>query len=291
VLFDAIEFDDSIASGDVLYDLAFLLMDLEERGLRRAANLVLNRYLAANDAAQLSGLAALPIFLSIRSAIRAKVVAAGLAHLEGAARDRAAAAARRYFWFAEEFLAPAPVHLLAVGGLSGTGKSRLAAELAPELGRAPGAALLRSDVERKRLFGVAETERLPGAAYGAGVSGRVYARLWREAALALRAGQSVVLDAVQARADERLATERAAREAGAAFTGLWLDAPLSIRRDRVGARRGDASDADAAVVEAQEAMASEAVGWIRLDASGDPDSTVSAARRYMPAPRGPPPGV
>ncbi|MGA2043283.1 MAG: AAA family ATPase [Roseiarcus sp.] len=291
VLFDAIEFDDSIASGDVLYDLAFLLMDLEERGLRRAANLVLNRYLAASDPAQLSGLAALPIFLSIRSAIRAKVVAAGLAHLQGAARDRAAAAARRYFWFAEEFLAPAPVHLVAFGGLSGAGKSRLAAELAPELGRAPGAALLRSDLERKRLFGVAETRRLPGAAYGAGVSAQVYGRLWREATLALRAGQSVVLDAVQARADERLASERAAREAGAAFIGLWLDAPLSVRRDRVGARRGDASDADAAVVEAQEAMASEAVGWIRLDASGDPDSTVSAARTLMPAPRGPPPGL
>jgi aminoglycoside phosphotransferase family enzyme len=88
VLFDAVEFDDSIATGDVLYDLAFLLMDLEERGLRRAGNQILNRYLRESDEAQLAGLAALPIFLSIRSAIRAKVVAAGLVHL-GAQRGSA----------------------------------------------------------------------------------------------------------------------------------------------------------------------------------------------------------
>jgi uncharacterized protein len=82
-LFDAIEFDAEIATGDILYDLAFLLMDLEERGLRPAANLLLNRYLWLSDEAHLSGLAATPIFLSIRSAIRAKVIAAGLAHPQG----------------------------------------------------------------------------------------------------------------------------------------------------------------------------------------------------------------
>ena len=269
VLFDAVEFDDSIATGDVLYDLAFLLMDLEERGLRGLANAILNRYLAAGDDAQLEGLLALPIFLSLRSAIRAKVVAAGLVHLTGAASRRGADEARRYFRFAEAFLEPAPARLLAVGGLSGTGKSRLAAELAPGLGRTPGAVLLRSDVARKRRFGVAETDRLPAAAYGAATSGKIYEDLRRKAALALRAGQSVVLDAVHERQADRAAAEGVAREVGASFCGLWLDAPLSVRLARVGARRGDASDADAAVVRAQDASPIEADGWTRIDASGD----------------------
>jgi uncharacterized protein len=281
VLFDALEFDDGIASGDVLYDLAFLLMDLDERRLRWAANLVLNRYLWASDEIQLSGLAALPIFLSIRSAIRAKVLAAGLEHLSGRDLDRVAAEARRYFWFAEEFLAPVPARLLAIGGLSGTGKSTLAAGLAPELGRAPGAVLLRSDIERKRLFNVMETERLPNSAYSAAVSEEVYKRLYRQSELALRAGQCVVLDAVQSTTGERIAAEEIAKKAGVEFTGLWLDAPLSVRLDRVARRKGDASDADATVVKAQQASERFAKSWRRLDVSGNPSATFEAARALI----------
>jgi len=281
VLFDALEFDDGIASGDVLYDLAFLLMDLEERGLRWAASLVFNRYLWGSDDIRLSGLAALPIFLSIRSAIRAKVLAAGLEHLSGGELERARADARRYFWFAEEFLAPVPARLLAIGGLSGTGKSTLAAALAPELGRAPGAVLLRSDIERKRQFNVLETERLPNSAYSAAVSEEVYKRLYRQAELALRAGQCVVLDAVHSTTEERIAAEDVANRAGVAFIGLWLDAPLSVRLDRVVQRKGDASDADAAVVKAQASSENDAKTWRRVDVSGDLFMTFEAARALI----------
>jgi aminoglycoside phosphotransferase family enzyme len=91
-LFDAIEFDDAVATGDVLYDLAFLLMDLWEGNLREAGNIVLNRYLWESDEAHVKGLAALP-FLSIRAAIRAKVTAAGLPHIDAAEQERAAAEA------------------------------------------------------------------------------------------------------------------------------------------------------------------------------------------------------
>jgi len=286
-LFDAVEFDDTIATGDVLYDLAFLLMDLEERGLRPIANLILNRYLWASEEAELSGLAALPLFLSIRSAIRAKVVAAGLPHLEGQTRVRAAAEARRYFWFAEEFLAPRPAQLAAVGGLSGTGKSALAAALAPLFGRSPGAVWLRSDIERKRLFRVEETDRLPQAAYAARVGSEVYLRLRRCAGLALKSGQSVIIDAVHSRADEQKAVECLASELGVGFVGLWLEAPLEIRVKRIGNRRGDASDADAAVAEAQVAEAPSGNAWRRLDASGGLASMLAAARPlFEPAPTG-----
>jgi predicted kinase len=262
-------------------------MDLEERGLRRAGNLVLNRYLWESDEAQLSGLAALPVFLSIRSAIRAKVIAAGLDHLHGEARDRAGAEASRYFWFAEAFLTPVPVRLLAIGGLSGTGKSTLAADLAPCLGRAPGAVLLRSDIERKKLFDVAETEKLPDSAYREAANEEVYKRLCRKAALALRAGQAIVLDAVHSRVEERVAVEGVARRLGAAFSGLWLEAPLSVRLDRVGHRERDASDANVAVAAAQASSPGGAMTWRRLDASGDSPATFEAARALLGLP--PPP--
>jgi uncharacterized protein len=198
--------------------------------------------------------------------------------------DRATADARRYFLFAKEFLAPVRARLVAIGGLSGTGKSTLAAELAPDLGRAPGAVLLRSDIERKRLFNVVETERLPDSAYSAAVSEEVYKRLYRQAALALRAGQSVVLDAVHSTTEERIAAEEVANRAGAEFIGLWLDAPLSVRLDRVARRNGDASDADAAVVKAQAFFENDAKTWRRLDVSGDPLTTFEAARAFIGLP-------
>src|SRR5262249_37192176 len=128
VLFDAIEFSPIIASGDVLYDLAFLLMDLVERGLEAPANIVLNRYLIETRRTEdLDALATLPFHLSMRAAIRAKVTAARLDHAkDDEERSEIAGMARKYFDFACRFLAPAPPMLVAVGGLSGTGKSLLA---------------------------------------------------------------------------------------------------------------------------------------------------------------------
>ncbi len=285
-LFDAVEFDDGIATGDVLYDLAFLLMDLEERRLRPAANLLINRYFWGSDDAHLIGLAALPIFMSIRSAIRAKVVAAGLPHLKGEARARAAADARRYFWFAEEFLEPQAARLIAIGGLSGTGKSALAGQIAPPLGRAPGAIWLRSDIERKRMLGVAETDHLPQEAYGQAAVKDVYAQLRRKAALALKSGQSVVVDAVHSKAEERDALEHVAAELGVAFAGLWLEAPLKTRFERVADRKNDASDADAAVARGQTAQRpGENSNWRRLDVSGDLPAVLQAACHLLELPK------
>jgi aminoglycoside phosphotransferase family enzyme/predicted kinase len=277
VLFDAVEFDDAIATGDVLYDLAFTLMDLEERSLRWASNLLLNRYLWEADDAQIGGLRALPVFLSIRSAIRAKVVAAGLKHLSGAAHDQARREAERYFWFAEEFLKPNPARLIAVGGLSGVGKSAVAAELAAAVGRAPGAILLRSDNERKRLFGVEETERLPKQSYDDAATRTVYKRLRAKASTALAAGASVVVDAVHLRRDEREAIADVAREHAVPFTGLWLEAPLPVRLQRARARSNDASDADADVISFQDTIERGTMTWARVDASNERATTTKAA--------------
>lgn len=280
VLFDAIEFDDRIATCDLLYDLAFLLMDEWERGLHADANRLLNRYLAGSEAeagmAQIEGLLAMPFFLALRAAIRAKVLAALARMSENAEGPRLRAA--RYLEAAEEFLAPAAPRLIAVGGLSGSGKTRLSAALAPSLGRAPGALHLRSDLIRKEIFGVAETQPLGAGAYEPAVSAEVYRRLAERARAGLRAGQSVILDATHLRPEERLAAEDLATTEGAGFTGFWLDAPIGLLADRVVARQGDASDATPSVVAAQAARDPGVIGWRRLESAGEFASLLASAR-------------
>lgn len=248
VLFDAIEFDDAIATVDVLYDLAFLLMDLGARDLRAHANAVLNAYLeACGDTGNLIGLAALPLFLSTRAMIRAKVelLRGGL---NADSRDEARRRVVSYVLLARDYLERGRPQLVAVGGLSGSGKSSVAQALAPHLGAFPGAVHVRSDVERKRLFGVDAEDRLPRRAYAAEVSDIVYTMCRKRALMALAGGQSVVVDAVHAKKDERDAIAEIAAQADAAFTGIWLDAPAETMRRRIAGRTGDVSDATPAVL-------------------------------------------
>jgi len=278
VLFDAIEFSEMIASGDVLYDLAFLLMDLLERGLPLPASIVFNRYLAQTHRAEdLDGLAALPFFLSLRASIRAMVTAARMERAAEARRDAIAKSARAYFAFAQRAIAPPAPKLIAIGGLSGTGKTRLARMLAPHIGPMPGAVILRSDVERKALFGVSETDKLPGEAYTADVTERVYASLLDKARRTLAAGHSALVDAVFAQAEERAALVTMADAAKLALRGLFLTADLKTRLARIGGRAGDASDAGEKVARAQESYDLGALDWTQIDASGTPEETLSRA--------------
>jgi uncharacterized protein len=284
VLFDAIEFSDVIASGDVLYDLAFLLMDLFERKLPQAANIVLNRYLAeAHRDENLDALMALPFFLSMRAAIRAKVTAARMERAETAERDKIAKSAQAYFDFAQRAIAPPPPKFIAVGGLSGTGKTRLARALAPYIAPMPGAVIVRSDVERKTLFGAGETERLPAAAYAPDVTARVYAAITEKARRILAAGHSAIVDAVFAKQEERDALAAVAKAAKIPLQGLFLTADLATRIARVGGRRLDASDADAAVVQTQESYELGALTWPKIDASGTVAEILGRARAALSA--------
>ena len=268
VLFDAIEFDDRLAMIDVLYDLAFLLMDLGKRGLGAHANAVLNAYLdAEGGTGNLIGLAALPLFLAMRATIRAKVE---MLRARMAARIQAEAArdeARAYFALAQEFLAPVAPRLIAVGGLSGSGKSAVSRAIAPSLGAFPGAVIVRSDVERKRLFGVAPEERLPARAYAPGVSDQVYAMSRKRAMMALFGGQAAIVDAVHAKPEEREALAALAARLGVRFTGLWLEAPAKVMRDRVATRRGDVSDATPSVVDEQLGYDIGTQGFTVIDAN------------------------
>ena len=276
VLFDAIEFNDRIACTDVLYDVAFLVMDLLRTGSAAHATVFLNRYLETHD--ELDGLALMPLFLACRAAVRAKVTAmeARLSRGEAAERDRALA--RTYLEEAEAFLRPSRPRLIAIGGLSGTGKTTLAARLAPGLGAAPGAIVVRSDVIRKRLFGLPPETRLGPEGYTAEVSHQVYASLAARATSALEAGYTVMADAVFADPQKRFSIETAARAAEVPFTGLWLDAPVEMMRARVASRTSDASDATVNVVERQAHKSPGHVAWHRVDAGDGPDETERRAR-------------
>ncbi len=282
VPFDALEFDERLATIDVLYDLAFLLMDLMHVDLRPAANAVLGHYLAhADEPAHHDGLAALPLFLALRAAIRAMVAVQRARLADDPAEGEAAA--RDYLTEAGACLAPPRPVLVAVGGLSGSGKTTLAAGIAPGIGAAPGAVHLRSDIERKVMFGVDPLEKLPAEGYGPDVSARVYARLRERAERALRAGHAVVLDAVHDIETERAAAAAVAARAGVPFHGLWLEAEPQALIERVSARRGDASDADADVVRHQLAGAPDTVEWHMVDASGTAQATLANARAVLGA--------
>lgn len=273
VLFDAIEFDPVIASIDVLYDLAFALMDLVRYGRQAAANALLNRYLALTAGENLDALAALPLFMSLRSAIRAHVLLARLGRNSHDSAD-VMRSARAYFELARLTIAPPAPVLVAIGGLSGTGKSVLARALAPSVLPQPGAVVLRSDVLRKQLFKVNETDRLPESAYRPEIAEQIYDTLEQRAVRVLVQGHSVVVDAVFAHEAERNAIRDAALKLGIRFAGLFLVADLATRLSRVGRRERDASDATPDIAGLQEKYNIGTVDWAVIDASGTPEQTL-----------------
>lgn len=270
VLFDALEFDEDLATIDPLYDLAFLLMDLERHGARESANIVLNRYLwRGGDLRDIEGLCAMPFYLALRAAIRA-MVALDRARAHPAQAGALNVHAEETLQFAARFATPPPARLIAVGGLSGTGKTTLAGQLAPLAGAAPGAVHLRTDLERKWLAGAGELDRLPESAYTQEASHAVFDRVFERARAALAAGQSVVIDGVFAHPGERDAVEGIARRAGVAFDGIWLQADAAVLKQRVTDRTGDASDATPAVVDMQLAMDTGERNWPAIECGGPP---------------------
>jgi aminoglycoside phosphotransferase family enzyme/predicted kinase len=266
-LFDCLEFSDELATIDVLYDLAFLLMDLLHRGLPAEANTVFNRYL--DNADETDGVAALPLFLSVRAAIRAHAVAID------ASDGARLAEAKSYLSLALRLIDPPPPRLIAIGGLSGTGKSTIALGLAPGLGAMPGARVIRSDAIRKRLFGVPPEQRLGREAYLPGVTERVYASIGYEAEALLVGGHAVVLDAVFAQPRERAAVRELAQQSGVRFDGFWLEAPMPVLERRIAGRRDDASDADVEILHRQATYDIGVVDWKRIDASAGQDQVLA----------------
>ena len=242
-------FGGSGAPADILYDLAALLAELWQRGLGTAANIVANRYVDVAPQGA-SGWALLPLFLSLR---------AGDAGL----------------------LAPSPPRLVAVGGLSGTGKSTISRHIGAMMGRAPGARVLRSDVFRKRTAGLAPEARLPASFYTAASDQETWEAMFESADDHLACGTSVILDAVFMRRSERDVAEILASQARVPFTGLWLEAPERDRVARVSSRSGDASDAGIDVVREQSRRSVGEIHWHRMRVNRPLDTVLPAARAVL----------
>lgn len=274
-LFDCLEFSDDLATTDVLYDLAFVLMDLWRRKLPVHANTLFNRYV--DETGDEAGAALLPFFMAVRAMVRAHVTAAQIGTSElSCAWIRAEA--RGYLELARDLLAPKVASLVAIGGYSGSGKSTVATRIAPAIGPAPGARILASDRIRKHLFGVQADTRLAGDAYAPAVSKTVYDTALACADVVLGAGHSVLCEAVFDRAAARAAVEALARRRGVAFRPLWLEAPAGLLMRRVAARRNDPSDATPEVVMAQLARPNPPHDWPRLCTTGDLDTVCAAAQ-------------
>ena len=278
-LFDCLEFNDALATVDVLYDLAFLAMDLWHRGLYPQGSQVVNRY--CDISGQEDGYVLLPFFMALRAAVRAHVTATQAESSDGEG-DRLSEEARAYFDLAERLLAPQPARLVAVGGLSGSGKSTIAAALAPHLGPAPGARVIGSDRTRKAMFRTAPDEPLPQEAYAPDVSARVYAEIARRAEALLTDGVTVIADAVHDRAEDRARIARAANAAGVPFDGVWLQADPEALHARLETRDPGASDADGDVLADQLARAPQSTDWQTVSTGGTITESLAEIRAKVP---------
>jgi aminoglycoside phosphotransferase family enzyme/predicted kinase len=277
-LFDCLEFNDALATVDVLYDLAFLAMDLWHRGLEAAASQVVNRY--CDTAGQEDGYGLLPFFMALRAAVRAHVKATQAGSAEG--DTGLAAEAHAYFDLAERLLDTRAARLVAVGGLSGSGKSTIAAALAPHLGQAPGARVISSDRTRKAMFDTAPDQPLPADAYSPDVSARVYAGIARRAEALLADRVTVIADAVHDRAEDRARIVRAAHAAGVPFDGFWLQADPEALHARLETRDPGASDADADVLAGQLARAPQKTDWQTVSTGGPVTESLTAILARLP---------
>lgn len=251
VAFDCIEFNPALRWIDVISEIAFLVMDLQERGEARLAQRFLNRYLERSG--DYAGLALLPFYQVYRAMVRAKVAAirSDQPSLEAGERDEALAEVDAYLANARGYTAEATPSLIVMRGLSASGKSTLSALLMER----PETIRLRSDVERKRLFGLTAEEdgsAEPGEGiYSAEAGERTYRRLQQLAGELLDAGYSVVIDAACLQRWQRDYFYRLADERKLPCLLLSLEVPAEELRRRIRQRKRGASDADLAVLERQ----------------------------------------
>jgi predicted kinase len=242
--FDCIEFEPALRWIDVLDDAAFAAMDFEALGRADLAWRFLNRWL--DGGGEHAGLPGLRFALAYRALVRAQV-----ACLRG---PQAIADARRYVQAALRWTRPGQPRLAITVGLPGSGKTFVSQQWL----ETHGAIRIRSDVERKRLAGLAmlaDSRALGLDLYGAAANEATYARLLALARTPLDPGYQVVLDAAFLRRGERARALALARESNVPCAILHCEAPLQVLRERIAARKGDASEADLAVLERLRAVA------------------------------------
>nr|WP_254170908.1 MULTISPECIES: bifunctional aminoglycoside phosphotransferase/ATP-binding protein [Pseudomonas] len=290
VIFDCIEFNEPFRLTDVYADTAFLAMDLEDRGLKCLARRFISQYLELTG--DYEGLELLNFYKAYRALVRAKVALFSMpAEADGVQRATTLRTYRNYANLAESYSA-IPSRLLAIThGVSAVGKSHVAMRLVEAL----GAIRVRSDVERKRLFGEQQQQnagQLQAGIYDQEASRATYQRLHELAAVILRAGFPVVLDATYLKLAQRQAAAQVANETGVPFLILDCQAPDAVIASWLAQRQAednDPSDATLEVVKAQQASreplnAEELPHCKRVDTqeSASMDQLIEQIRQRLP---------
>ena len=279
--FNPIEFYDDLTQIDTMYDFAFLLVEMESKGQRRLASILFNHYLALS--ADWDGLPVLPLFLSCRAAVNAYVFAQRSSEIKD--KHEAALMANRAYEqlvISRRFLEPEKPVLVACGGLSGSGKSRIGRESAPFIGNPPGAVIVRDDVLRKNMLNENLESALNTADYTRETEEKVFKEVCDKCRYVLASGQSVIADALFHQPEQRRAIEALALEMKVEFKGLWVDAPLDVRIERVMKRKRNPSDVKTA--EELRKQLDKDVGvitWNKIDTSGDRMATLTQVRSLL----------
>ena len=249
LLFDCIEFNEPFRFVDVMYDVAFTVMDLEARGRKDLGNAFLNTYV--EQTGDWEGLQVLPLYLSRQAYVRAKVTSFLLddAAVPQADRDAAATTAAHYYKLAWEYTRPLQGRLMVMSGLSGAGKSTVARQIARQL----GAIHLRSDAVRKHLAGVPLEEKGGEDLYTPAMTEKTYGRLLELGIKLANQGFAVILDAKYDRLALRKEVITQAESHNLPLQILHCTAPEAVLRDRLSSRTGDISDATADLLTAQQA--------------------------------------
>nr|WP_282451034.1 bifunctional aminoglycoside phosphotransferase/ATP-binding protein [Marinobacter bryozoorum] len=251
-VFDCIEFSEPFRWIDVINDLAFLLMDLESRREFALASHTLNAYLEWRG--DFDGLELLPLYKAYRAMVRAKIAlfTRGNPGLSEPVKEGLLQKYRDYANLAEHYTAIPNPYLLATTGLSASGKSTVSHALASEL----GLIRLRSDVERKRMAGLGPLDSSGSGVgedlYTEEANRKTYHHLADLSRQLLRAGFGVIVDAACLRENERELLDSVAENLALPFGLIHCEAPEAVRRQWIRARKGDASEADEALLEQQK---------------------------------------
>jgi uncharacterized protein len=247
LLFDCIEFNEPFRFVDTMFDIAYIIMDFDARNRPDLSNLFLNAYL--EQSGDWEGLQVLPLYNSRQSYVRAKVTSFLLSDpsVPEAVKAESKETASRYYRLSWEYTKPKEGKIILMSGLSGSGKSTIAAKLARET----GAIQIRSDAVRKHLGGIALDEKGDASLYSPEMTQKTYDRLLDLGVKLASQGYTVILDAKYDRQALRTPVIEKAQAQEIPIEILYCDVPAEVLRDRVAQRQGDISDADLDVLAQQ----------------------------------------
>ncbi|MEY2831179.1 MAG: hypothetical protein RLZZ574_437 [Cyanobacteriota bacterium] len=255
-LFDRLEFNESFRFVDTMYDVAFIVMDLEARKKPDFANIFLNSYLEYSG--DWTGLLVLPLYLSRQAYVRAKVNSFLLddPQVSEDKKQQARKTASEYYQLAYQYTQTKSGSLILMSGLSGSGKSTVARTIAQN----KGAIQIRSDAVRKHLAGIPvdQVDQLASdRLYTAAMTQKTYDRLLELGLILVKEGYTVILDAKYDRLSLRQAVITQAKEQNILLKIIYCTAPESVLRDRLNQRQNDISDATADLIATHQAKAED----------------------------------